>query len=327
MTVSLLGRDHHKKHFQENKVLYESIEGLVEVDVPIKTLEDLERDDCKPDIVMITLKANNTMNVVEDLAKHLSPEIVVVSLQNGLVAQDIADFNHFSNVVGCVVGFNIKVNSLGHVTQTSPGKLVLGQVGQVEGVSQTIIDLLSYVAPVEVSQNFVGDQWMKVLINSTINPICALGDFPLGDLPKKDESIFLALWIWKELVDAARALGVKLEPFEGKLHPEMLYMYDIPSYGIAKTVVRTVVKPHKDALVSMVQDIRAGRVTEVDYLNGKVVSLANDIGMVMPVNQLLIQTIKEIEAGTRKPSQGVINKLYREVIKSRNREAVQLVQR
>jgi 2-dehydropantoate 2-reductase len=50
----------------------------------------------------------------------------------------------------------------------------------------------------------------------------------------------------------------------------------------------------------MWEDLQAGRRTEIDYLNGEVVRLAESLGRTAPVNAKLIELIRAAEAGPRK---------------------------
>lgn len=318
--VKILGRERHKKHFSKNEMVYISKKEKMKAKVEALTLDDFKEIDWRPDVIMITLKANSTMVVVQDLEKVFDHETPIVSLQNGLIAQDIAENSAFKKVIACVVGFNVKVNKLGEAEQTSEGDLVIGRVGKdVEStdVPAFIPEILEYAAPTKVSENIVSDVWMKLMINSTINPICAIGNIPLGELANNKAGLFLGLWTWKEMCDVVDALGIKLNPFQGVLFPEVLYVYDIISYGIAKNVLKRIVSPHKDAIVSMLQDIRSGKTTEIDYLNGKVYEVGQKLGVNTPITKKLIDTIKKLETGEIKPGKGLLNRLYREIILER----------
>jgi len=52
----------------------------------------------------------------------------------------------------------------------------------------------------------------------------------------------------------------------------------------------------------MAQDILKGRPSEIDYMNGHVVAQGRSVGVPTPVSLATVAMVKEIEAGTRKPS-------------------------
>ena len=53
---------------------------------------------------------------------------------------------------------------------------------------------------------------------------------------------------------------------------------------------------------SMAQDVIKGRRTEIDYMNGYVVDKGREKGVPTPVSSAVVQIVREIDAGTRKPS-------------------------
>jgi len=124
------------------------------------------------------------------------------------------------------------------------------------------------------------------------------------------------------MVDVATQHGITLNPFEGKLFPEVLYIYDIISYAIARLVLGKIVYPHRNAVISMLQDIRGNRPTEIDYLNGKILEIGKSYGMELPVNTLLVKYIKKLENKEIKGGRGLLRKFYKEVLDGRVRNIV-----
>jgi len=55
-----------------------------------------------------------------------------------------------------------------------------------------------------------------------------------------------------------------------------------------------------DARSSMADDLRAGRPTEIDYLNGEVIALARRHKRNPPINAAIVQLVKEAEAGVER---------------------------
>jgi 2-dehydropantoate 2-reductase len=320
--VFILGRDRHKEYFKKNPVIFKSYKGDFSSKVEAITVDDLKNGNVKPDALFITLKANPTLDFVKGLEDALPKDIHIVSLQNGFIAQDLFDKTKFENVYPCVIGFNVLLEKDGVAVQTTDGDIIVGKLTadmspeKGKEVPEFIVNALSKTAPTSISENIISDVWMKVMINCTINPICAIGNFALGEIASDISGLTLALWTWKELIHVVDALNLKLNPFQGKLHPEMLYNYDIISFGIARTVVTRMTMENKDAIVSTLQDIRNNKTTEIDYLNGKVVELGKEYNVKMPINELLIDTVKKLEKGELTPSKGLIKKLYNQIVLS-----------
>ena len=319
-SVYLLGREYHKKYFEKNPVVYRVGDEIIKSQVKPITIEDVKYNNINPGAVLITLKANSTLDLVKGLEQYIPAETPIISLQNGFIAQDILHETTFNNVFACVVGYNSLLKDTGMAVQTTDGDIIVGKVSDdnstisSNGVPEFILDNLNHLVTTKVSQNITSDVWMKAMINSTINPICAIGGITLGELGVYDPAIKLSIWVWRELVQVVDRLNLKLNPFQGILHPEMLYVYDIVSFVIAKMVIQKMTGANKDAVVSMLQDVRLGRSTEIDYLNGRIFEIGKGLGVDMPVNEILIDTVKRIEKGELKPSKGLLNKIYRNYV-------------
>jgi 2-dehydropantoate 2-reductase len=119
--------------------------------------------------------------------------------------------------------------------------------------------------------------WNKLLINSVINPLTALLRVCNGQLLSTSYALALMRSLYAEGVTVAEALGIQVAD---DLWDQLL---DV----CAKTA---------DNRSSMLQDVEAGRQTEVDWINGSLVQLAAQRGMALPVQQALYQMIKALES-------------------------------
>ncbi|HYJ29297.1 MAG TPA: ketopantoate reductase C-terminal domain-containing protein, partial [Allosphingosinicella sp.] len=86
----------------------------------------------------------------------------------------------------------------------------------------------------------------------------------------------------------------------GPIPPELLpYAIAAPDILFRNTILKAQrIDPH--ARSSMADDLAAGRRTEIDYLNGEVVTLARSVKMRAPVNEAIVALIKQAEAGVEK---------------------------
>jgi 2-dehydropantoate 2-reductase len=116
--------------------------------------------------------------------------------------------------------------------------------------------------------------WDKVLLNLSINPIAALTGLENGEL-LTPERFDTCMMVYREAVRVARMERVAVpdeEDFERRL--------------------RSVLTATAENQCSMLQDIKAGRRTEIDALNGALVDLAESHGLAVPVNQLLTTLLR-----------------------------------
>jgi 2-dehydropantoate 2-reductase len=131
-----------------------------------------------------------------------------------------------------------------------------------------------------ISRNIAADVWHKLVINCVVNPITAILGCDVGGIvnPQLDP---LKQLVIDECLAVATTQGVSLEP--GLL--EEIDDRFRPSHNIN----------------SMLQDLRRGRATEIDYLNGAVAALGAQSGIDCPVNAALTEIIKAMEAASLLP--------------------------
>jgi 2-dehydropantoate 2-reductase len=137
--------------------------------------------------------------------------------------------------------------------------------------------------------------WGKLLINLN-NAVNALsGRTLLEQLKERDYRRVVAASI-VEALDLLAAAGI--EPAQiGPVPPKLLPHAIAAPNLVFNNVFLRVQKIDAHARSSMADDIRAGRTTEVDFLNGEVVRLAEKLGRKAPVNRAIVDLVKQAEAG------------------------------
>lgn len=120
--------------------------------------------------------------------------------------------------------------------------------------------------------------WSKAIFNATMNPLCALTRRTPGFLGAHEESRATIRAAVGEGVAAAHANGVMVD------HQAILYLTEVS------------MTDHADHEASMLQDVKAGRRTEVDAINGAIVEAAREAGTAAPVLETLWRLVKLEEA-------------------------------
>jgi 2-dehydropantoate 2-reductase len=143
-------------------------------------------------------------------------------------------------------------------------------------------------------------QWAKLLLNLN-NAINALADRPLKEeLSQRAYRICLAMAQEEALALLKRAgiRPVKVTPLPATWIPRVLRLPD----ALFERVGRTMAKIDPLARSSMSDDLAAGRATEIDWINGEVVRLAQRVGQTAPVNARLCELVREAERADVRPS-------------------------
>ncbi len=253
------------------------------------------------DFVFIATKANDLENVARELLPFLHKDSRVVSMQNGICEFTLAEIVEKDRTVGCVVGWGATMVSPAHLEMTSKGHFWIGYINrEPDDRLYTIKKLLETVVPVEISTDIIAQLYSKLIINSSITSLGALTGLCLGDMLKKGKIRRLFIKIMDEALEVADAMNLKVPPYEGKLD----YYKLVNSKGIFGNILRYIVIrgvgfKYRKLKSSSLQSLERGRPTEIDYLNGFIVRKGKELGIPTPLNEKIVEMIKEIEQGKR----------------------------
>ena len=232
------------------------------------------------DFGIVATKSMHTASAVAATA-HAFEDGAVCSVQNGLGNEE-AIAEHVPRVIR---GTTFPA---GHVLE--PGRLqwdVRGDttIGPFEpkpadlAEVQSLADALTRSGmPTSAVADARGPQWRKVIFNAATNPVGALTGLTHGRVCKDPELRALVSGLVDEGKSVAAAEGIELDA-----DPEEL---------IDHAAKPEVAYDHK---ASMLQDVEARRTTEIDYLNGGIVSFGEQRGVPTPLNKAILALMKGVE--------------------------------
>lgn len=215
-------------------------------------------------VVLITVKAFDLESALDTLAPRLDDSHLVVVLQNGLGIRNLAERVLERPVVRGVTFMAAALEEPGHVAFNAAGKTYLP-------ADEEVLDLWRRCdMPVERVADIATYVWRKLAINAVINPLSALLGVSNGELLSLPN---VTLGLIQELVSVARLEGQELE-------------VDATVSKVEASMRQTA---HNRS--SMLQDVRAGRRTEVDWITGAIVRLARRHGLDVPRHRQLLDLV------------------------------------
>lgn len=252
------------------------------------------------DLVLVTVKSAGTEAVGQALATRLKPKALVISFQNGLHNSELlrqALPGH--TVLTGMVPFNVLHRGEGTFHAGSEGDL---EVEQHAALAPFLGAFKRAGLPLMQQTQMLAVQWAKLLLNLN-NAINALANIPLKEeLSQRDYRRCLALAQREalHLLVAANIAPAQLTPVPPHWIPALL---DVPDF-LFRRLANKMLAIDPLARSSMWEDLQAGRITEVDYLNGEVLQLARKLGREAPVNARLIALIRDAEQGRQRTWSG-----------------------
>jgi len=242
------------------------------------------------DYIIITLKAVNTSDAIEML-KDVDTSIPILSLQNGVHnAQDLRQSLVGRTVITGMFPFNVVELDNCHLHQASAGKLMVDEnpVGRELSELLTKAGILTVVHP-----NMIGVLYGKLLINLN-NAVNALAGINTRSMISDHSYRYISALLIEEALVTYQAAKIIPETVTGTPIWTIPYALKSPSW-LFKRIAAATVSVDKNAFSSMYDDLKNGRTTEVDMLNGEILSLGRKYHVATPYNQLLIELIKKAE--------------------------------
>lgn len=270
--------------------------------VKFKAYPDVESVEGKYDIVMIATKYQQMPELAEKSLRLLNDDSVVVSLQNGLCVESLAEVVGENRAVGCMIGFGATMVKKNYVNVTTSGEFYVGMLkGNTSPKLEYLKDMFATVYPTKIAENINERLYSKLIINSCINAIAGISGKTLGDILMDKTARATFLKIAREAMNVASAMKMNVPKYGAILDYRLLMLSESKVWNaVCGAAVIVVGKMNKNVRPSTLQALETGRKTEIDIMNGYISSLGKKYNVPTPVNDKLTMMIKQIESGERK---------------------------
>lgn len=297
--------NHNRDHVEALKKNGARITGTVDFTVPVSALLPEEMSG-KYDIIFLMTKQLNNREVVSDLKKFMTDDALIVTLQNGIPEDGIAEIVGPEHTIGVVVEWGATLSAPGESTLTSEPDSLSFHMGGMPGITeeqlQKVKEVLEKMCPVEIEPNLPGARWSKLLINSTFSGLGTIIGGTFGDVTGDPLGREIAVRCMKEIIDVGHAAGVEFAPVQGKNITALFYWTNPVKKAVARTILPIAMKKHAAIEPSMLQDLKKKKPCEIDAINGVVCEWGKKKGIPTPVNDRIVEIVHEIQDGKRKPS-------------------------
>ena len=227
------------------------------------------------DLVLVAVKSTGLAGVIPLLAALVGPDTQILPLLNGISAQEpLAETFGWPRVLHGFVYCSSSMRTGNAVVQGGGEKIVFGEAvndppfPRVRAVADCFDRLgIRY----DVPKDMRAAQWKKFILNSGINQAQALLRAPNRELQQNPASLQLARDLMNEAAAVGAALGVA-------------GVAEVPAW--AETVI---LGASPDNRTSMLQDVEAGRMPEIDLFAGTICRLGRERGIPTPANDRVLR--------------------------------------
>jgi 2-dehydropantoate 2-reductase len=231
------------------------------------------------DLAMVWTDANNTRAAAETAKAALAPGGFAITLQNGLGnVEALVEVLGAARVAAGSSMCSAAMQGPAHASLTHMGMTSVGEIGGGGSARTETLraELEKAGFEVRVHPDIMSLIWTKFALNCAVNALCATTGLRLGEIARLPA----------------------MDAFQDRILDELLAVVAAKGIALADPDIRATVKAHcwkKFSRPSMLQHIHAGKRTEIDALNGKLVEEGAKLGVPTPWNAALVALLKGVE--------------------------------
>ncbi len=273
-------------------------------------------------LLLLCVKSYDTMEALRVVKPWLANDGLVVSMQNSINEDWIAPEVGAERVVGGVILINGSFLEPGRVQASSsvsratasaelPGVYVGEHGAPAGGKAARVADALNHVWPSLVIDDLAHERWSKMVNNTMLNPVSAIGGMRSAELLASADARTIAVRLAAETMRVAEAEGHPLTTIMGEYAADDVYATaGGESDAVERALGERAARVSPDAMTSMYQDMRRGRKTEVDYFSGLVSRKGASHGIAAPYCDAVTELVHRVESGALTPGAPALREVF-----------------
>jgi 2-dehydropantoate 2-reductase len=277
---------------------------------PVRAVSAKEMKKERFDLIVVTVKNFDLRKAFREAVPALASGGFFLTTQNGLEILSIVKEDPSLRVVAGAVGFNSIMLDVGRCRVTSEGGIAVGPLFGSAGAEKAgrwsgreadyLAELFEPEIPIEAASSIEGVLWGKLLITCGVTGLTGVAGMILGELMRLGVARRLFYRIAEEGVEVAGRAGVRIEKLPGAINAAR-FSSGRGGYPLFLRflLLKLVGLKYRELTGGIYLDIKRGRTTEIDYINGALVKLGGAHGVPTPVNGEIVRIVKEIEEGKR----------------------------
>ena len=241
-----------------------------------------DNKDFKADLIIIATKYDGFFEAVKNIENFVKEDTIILSLLNGVTSESyLAQKYGWKHIIHSYFIGHSSMREGNKITFDGNGDIVFGVQDSTITDKNDEILLKDYFDKAEISykisQDIKRSMWLKFMLNVSSNQISEILHLTFGQMQKSEKIKNLLKNIMLEVIEIAKASGVT------------------NTHTMLEDAFKSLDKMCPEGKTSMLQDIEAGRKTEVEMFAGAVIEMGKKHGIPTPYNNLLKQMIEIIE--------------------------------
>lgn len=276
---------------RENGLTIDGVRGNFQIDLEAQPILSREND-----LVILAVKTQDVVKSAIENQRYLKDSLVLTT-QNGVQADNllskIVDKN---NIISSIVMFGATYLQPGKIVHNFEGNWILGRMfGKNDDAVTKIQETLNKIFPVVLSEDILGMKYLKIFVNAN-NCIPAILGVSMQEAFSDLEISRIAISIWKEGLGIIGKSGIQLKSLPDFPLERLQKLTSMPSDEAAKILSGIMVNLSKEPLYgSILQSIKRGRTSEIDFINGEFVNIAKNFETSAALNEKLVEMVHSVE--------------------------------
>ena len=289
--VLLIGRKVNVDAINKNGLQIEGVRG--EKNIKIKTDTILSE---KPEMLFLSVKTQDIPEACKAIAL-MTKDSIIVTMQNGVKADLLAAENlNRRDIISSVVMFGATYIEHGKFIHNFEGDFIIGNAfSKNDEIVNTTASVLNKFSRTHISDNIHGVHWTKLLLNLN-NCIPAITGRTMQESFADMEQARFGFNLIKEGMAVIDKAGIRLSDLPDLPLSKLRGLLSVPIDEGAVIFSHIMQGLSKEPLYgSILQSIKRGKTTEIDYLNGEIVGLGKKISFPTPYNSKAVEMVHKIE--------------------------------
>ena len=301
--IVLVGRPDQVDIINAKGLTIRGVRGTETIKLPA-----LARLDQVYDLVIFAVKTQDIEEAFAHNSEFLESTPLVLTTQNGVQADNILS-SHFERErqLSSIVMFGATYKGPGplssrdqvpsvEITFNFEGDWIIGRpLTPLDPTAHKITEILGKAFNVKASTNIMGQKYLKLFVNFN-NCIPALIGKSMQETFADLDLCRLSIMLLKEGLDVITQANIELVSLPDFPKERILGLVQMPMDQAAGIINKTLTNLSKEPLYgSILQSIMRGRSSEIDFINGEIVQLANHFKMPPTLNGKIVDMVHEVE--------------------------------
>ena len=309
--VTLIGRTPAVNAIKENGLSISGVRGNFKVRISIS-----DSLNYIPDLAILATKTQDIDAVLQD-SSYLLRNSLLLTTQNGIQADNlVAKYLPQKNIISSIIMFGATYLEPGKVVHNFEGSWVIGSQFQSNPTEELIgLSLfLDKIFPTIISEDIIGMKYLKIFANAS-NCLPAIIGKSMQEVFSDLDISRMSIGIWKEAFEIIQKIGIHLVSLPGFPVENITKLTSMPSAAAAGVFSGIMKNLSREPLYgSILQSIMRGKTSEIDYINGEFVRLAEENHMYAPLNKILVDMVHQVEKNKMFYSKNILMNKVKELI-------------